>query len=223
MKEEDIWNIFYQMVSGLQVLHKNKIVHRDIKCANIFLTKSGMAKLGDLNVSKIAKMGILQTQTGTPYYASPEVWQDKPYDKRSDIWSLGCVLYELTTLNPPFTAKDMQGLYTRVLKGVYPKIPSNFSSDLAAMIKCLLQVDPSNRPLTKQIIHMPVFIAKYNEIREEKAKEIDSDHAGGEDDYNLLLGTIRVPKNLRLLSERLPKSNYGGKIKDSKIDQDGGD
>jgi NIMA (never in mitosis gene a)-related kinase len=55
-------------------LHKKKIVHRDIKCANIFLTKSGLAKLGDLNVSKIAKMGILKTQTGTPYYASPEVW-----------------------------------------------------------------------------------------------------------------------------------------------------
>jgi NIMA (never in mitosis gene a)-related kinase len=68
-------------------------------------------------------MGILQTQTGTPYYASPEVWQDKPYDKRSDIWSLGCVFYELTALSPPFTAKDMQGLYKCVLKGVYPKIP----------------------------------------------------------------------------------------------------
>lgn len=61
MKEEDIWNIFYQMVVGLQALHKTKIVHRDIKCANIFLTKDGMAKLGDLNVSKIAKMGILKT------------------------------------------------------------------------------------------------------------------------------------------------------------------
>lgn len=59
MKEDEIWSIFYQMVVGLQALHNNKIVHRDIKCANIFLTKSGMAKLGDLNVSKIAKMGIL--------------------------------------------------------------------------------------------------------------------------------------------------------------------
>jgi NIMA (never in mitosis gene a)-related kinase len=61
MKEEEIWKVFYQIVSGLQALHKLKIVHRDIKCANIFLTKSGVAKLGDLNVSKIAKMGILKT------------------------------------------------------------------------------------------------------------------------------------------------------------------
>jgi NIMA (never in mitosis gene a)-related kinase len=78
-----------------------KIVHRDIKCANLFLTKEGVLKLGDLNVSKVAK-GMLSTQTGTPYYASPEVWQDRPYDLKSDIWSVGCVLYEMCTLQPPF-------------------------------------------------------------------------------------------------------------------------
>ena len=64
------------MVTGLNALHAKKIVHRDIKCANIFLTKDGTVKLGDLNVSKIAKAGVMQTQTGTPYYASPEVWKD---------------------------------------------------------------------------------------------------------------------------------------------------
>jgi NIMA (never in mitosis gene a)-related kinase len=74
-------------------------------------------KLGDLNVSKVAKKGLLYTQTGTPYYASPEVWKDRPYDSRSDVWSMGCVLYEMTTLKPPFTAPDMNTLYKRVLKG----------------------------------------------------------------------------------------------------------
>ena len=63
-----------------------------------------MVKLGDLNVSKVAKKGMMHTQTGTPYYASPEVWKDKPYDHKSDIWSLGCVLYEMITLLPPFRA-----------------------------------------------------------------------------------------------------------------------
>mmetsp|Transcript_52740 Transcript_52740/g.72252 ORF Transcript_52740/g.72252 Transcript_52740/m.72252 type:complete len:97 (-) Transcript_52740:213-503(-) len=95
------------MTRGLQALHDLKIVHRDIKSANIFLTKDGTVKLGDLNVSKVAKKGMLKTQTGTPYYASPEVWQDQPYDQKSDIWSLGCVLYEMCSLQPPFKALDM--------------------------------------------------------------------------------------------------------------------
>jgi NIMA (never in mitosis gene a)-related kinase 1/4/5 len=64
-----------------------------MQSANVFLSKDGTSKLGDMNVSKIAKNGLLYTQTGTPYYASPEVWKDKPYDSKSDIWSLGCVIY----------------------------------------------------------------------------------------------------------------------------------
>ena len=110
MPEREVWHYFVQMVRGLQVLHDLKIVHRDIKCANLFLSKDGIMKLGDLNVSKVAKRGMLHTQTGTPYYASPEVWKDKPYDSKSDIWSIGCVLYELCALNPPFRANDMSGL-----------------------------------------------------------------------------------------------------------------
>jgi NIMA (never in mitosis gene a)-related kinase len=127
VSEKTIWAYFIQMVNGIKALHDLKICHRDIKCANVFYTKDGVIKLGDLNVSKIAGKGMLHTQTGTPYYASPEVWKDKPYDHRSDIWSLGCVLYELVTLLPPFRAQNMNGLYTKVLKGAYEPIPSMFS------------------------------------------------------------------------------------------------
>jgi NIMA (never in mitosis gene a)-related kinase len=194
MKEDEIWSIFYQMVHGLHALHSRKIVHRDIKCANVFLTKSGTVKLGDLNVSKINKAGVMNTQTGTPYYASPEVWSDKPYDKSSDIWSLGAVLYEMTALQPPFTAKDMKSLYQRVIKGVYSKIPQQYSSDLSNMIASLLQVDPQRRPTTEQILHMPAFIEKYKDNKEDTLKAAHG-----------LLGTIKVPKNLSLLTERLPK------------------
>ena len=114
LKEEEIWSIFIQVVKGLKELHRLKIFHRDLKSANVFLCNSGMCKLGDMNVSKVAKKGLLFTQTGTPYYASPEVWKEKPYDNKSDIWSLGCVLYEMTTLKPPFRAEDMEGLYKKV-------------------------------------------------------------------------------------------------------------
>ncbi len=107
-----------------------------------------------MNVSKVAKKGLLYTQTGTPYYASPEVWKDQPYDKKSDIWSLGCVLYESITLKPPFRAEDMAGLYKKVTKGLYPKIPSNYSSDLSAVVKALLVVQPQLRPSCNQILEM---------------------------------------------------------------------
>ena len=106
--EQDIWRIFIQIVRGLRALHDLNIMHRDLKSANVFLNKDFTVKLGDMNVSKVANQrGLNYTQTGTPYYASPEVWRDEPYDVKSDIWSLGCVLYEMTSLRPPFQASDM--------------------------------------------------------------------------------------------------------------------
>ncbi len=75
-----------------------------------------------MNVSKMTK-NMAKTQTGTPYYASPEVWKDLPYDKKSDIWSLGCVIYQTITLKPPFRANDMEGLFKKITRGFYPRIP----------------------------------------------------------------------------------------------------
>lgn len=112
----------------------------------MFLWKDGKAKLGDMNVSKISEKGLCQTQTGTPYYASPEVWKDEPYGPKSDIWSLGCVMYEMMSLKPPFQADDMEGLYKKVIKGDYPKLPLIYSSDLNDLIRILLQTDPFKRP-----------------------------------------------------------------------------
>ena len=95
------------------------MLHRDLKSANVFLSRKTHAKLGDLNVSKVAKKGLLYTQTGTPYYASPEVWKDLPYTMKSDIWSLGCVLYEMLALKTPFIADNMDALYQKVITGQY--------------------------------------------------------------------------------------------------------
>ena len=127
MKEKKIWYILIQVIRGLKALHDMKILHRDMKSANVFLYKDMTSKLGDLNVSKVSKKGLSYTQTGTPYYASPEVWRDMPYDHKSDIWSLGCVIYEMCALMPPFRADDMQGLYKQVTKGKFPRIPNHYS------------------------------------------------------------------------------------------------
>lgn len=105
-------------------MHDLRIMHWDLKSANVFLNKDGTAKLGDMNVSKLLDHnGLNYTQTGTPYYASPEVWWDEPYGIKSDVWSLGCVVYEMITLKPPFWANNMEGLYKKIIKGQFSPIP----------------------------------------------------------------------------------------------------
>ncbi len=201
-EEIDIWRIFIQMTRGLKALHDKKILHRDLKSANIFLESDGSAKIGDLNVSKVAKKGLGYTQTGTPYYASPEVWKDSPYDYKSDIWSLGCVTYEMCMLHPPFRAKNMEGLYNKVIKGEYGKISDKYSNDLMEVIKMLLKVNSSDRPSCGQILKCPIVKKRLEFFKAQCGFE------GDNVDDSELLKTIRIPKNILFLSEKLPGANY---------------
>lgn len=156
--EAEIWNIVIQVLRGLKTLHENHILHRDIKSANVFLYEGNVVKIGDLNVSKIVKGGLYFTQTGTPYYASPEVWRDQPYDGKSDIWSVGCVLYELMMHDPPFKAANMAKLYKTVIRGKFPPINPEYgySQDLCDLAKMMLKVDVKLRPTAKQILDYPI-------------------------------------------------------------------
>ena len=210
--ESTIWHIFIQLVRGLKSLHDLNILHRDLKCANVFLYSNGEAKIGDLNVSKVTRGGMGTTQTGTPYYASPEVWNDCPYDSKSDIWSLGCVLYEMITLKPPFRAADMEGLYKKVTKGQYSKIPDIFSNDLHQIIIFLLQVNPKLRPSCDQILNHPIVqkrIDYFKVITGENENKVNKNN-----NNKGLLKTIHMPKNLIFLSDKLPKPNYDKSIKE---------
>ena len=209
--EIDVWRIFIQMTRGLKALHDLKILHRDLKSANIFLESNGTAKIGDLNVSKVAKKGLGYTQTGTPYYASPEVWKDQPYDYKSDIWSLGCVTYEMITLHPPFRAQNMEGLYNKVIKGQYSKIHDKYSNDLSELIKLLLKVKASDRPSCSQILKHPIVKKRIDFFQ--ATAGLENEDLDNMDDAELLK-TIRIPKNILGLSNNLPESNYDGENKD---------
>ena len=203
-EETDIWRIFIQLVKGLKALHDLKILHRDLKSANVFLLRDGTAKLGDLNVSKVARRGLGYTQTGTPYYASPEVWKDQPYDNKSDIWSLGCVLYEMITLRPPFRAQNMEGLYNKVIKGQLTKIPERFSDELFEIVKLLIQTNSDARPSCDDILK--------NKIIQKKIEFFKSFGGEQENEDKALLQTIKMPKNLLFLPDKLPKPNYSKSI-----------
>ena len=144
--EKDIWRVFIQLVKGLKSLHDLDILHRDIKSSNIFLFSDGTAKLGDLNVCKILSNNILgHTQAGTPSYAAPEVWMEKPYGLKSDIWSLGCVLYEIISLHCPFRGENVVELYNKILVGEYSRIPNKFSDELNWIILHMINSDPNKR------------------------------------------------------------------------------
>ncbi len=160
-KEKTIWSYFIQMVKGLKILHDNNVMHRDLKSANIFLMKNGICKLGDLNISKLYKDGYLNlknSQMGTPCYAAPEVWNDKGYSFKSDIWSLGCILYELCTLHLPFGEKNIKEVYFNIMNGEYNNIPNHFSKDLGIIINLLLQIDPRKRPTCSDILENKIIV-----------------------------------------------------------------
>ena len=206
--EQEVWKIFIQLLNGLKALHDFKILHRDIKSANVFLFKGGICKLGDLNVSKVARKGLGYTQTGTPYYASPEVWEEKPYDSKSDVWSLGCVMYEMITLRPPFQAKSMEELYKKVMRGNYPRIPKKYSEDLSDAIKLMIQVEAGARPSCEELLKMPMITKRIEFFNNNKDIDITEEQNESINKKFELLKTIMVPNKLENLAKNLPKPNY---------------
>ena len=206
--EQEVWKILIQLLNGLKALHDFKILHRDIKSANVFLFKGGVCKLGDLNVSKVARKGLGYTQTGTPYYASPEVWEEKPYDSKSDVWSLGCVIYEMITLRPPFQAKSMEELYKKVMRGNYPRIPSKYSEDLSDTIKLMIQVEAGARPSCEELLKMPMISKRIEYFNNNNDIDITEEQNESINKKFELLKTIMVPNKLENLAKNLPKPNY---------------
>ena len=211
-EESTIWNVLIQTLEGLKYLHKNNIIHRDLKSANIFLTKNGFIKIGDLNVSTIAKKGVASTQTGTPYYASPEIWNDKPYNSKCDIWSLGCIIYEMANLHVPFRGTSLQQLYSKIMKGIYPQISIKYSNDLKNIIRIILNVDAQKRPSAEELLKNEIILKKIKEFGIYKNNENKIYEKA------MLIKTIKIPKNISLINKQLPQKRYELKQKKNKED-----
>ena len=115
--EEEVMRMFVQICLALNHVHEKNILHRDLKSQNIFLTSKGLVKLGDFGIAKVldATDGQAQTQIGTPYYLSPEICDSRPYGRKSDVWSLGCILFELISLELPFQANSLPALIVKVI------------------------------------------------------------------------------------------------------------
>ena len=171
--EDIIWKIFSQVCSALYACHthkEGKILHRDIKPSNIFIDQENNIKLGDFGLSRILNTDIsfAVSRVGTPYYMSPEQIDDIKYNEKSDIWSLGCFLYELVTLHPPFEANNHINLAKKIKSGKVDLIPKFYSQKLNEVINLLMNLDPNKRPNITEIINIPEINLR---IKEKRIKE----------------------------------------------------
>ena len=166
LEENLIWNIFLKITIGLASLHKSKILHRDLKSLNIFLTKKNLdIKIGDFGVAKIlTTTGFAKTIIGTPYYLSPELCDELPYNDKSDVWALGCILYELCTYKHPFNAKCQASLILKILNQKPKPIHEYYSKDLQKLIYLILDKNCENRPSCKDILSLPIVKEKLKEF-----------------------------------------------------------
>nr|XP_027312226.1 serine/threonine-protein kinase Nek1 isoform X6 [Anas platyrhynchos] len=159
--EDQILDWFVQICLALKHIHDRKILHRDIKSQNIFLTKDGTIQLGDFGIARVlnSTVELARTCIGTPYYLSPEICQNRPYNNKSDIWALGCVLYEMCTLKHAFEAGNMKNLVLKIISGSFPPVSMHYSYDLRNLLSQLFKRNPKDRPSVNSILEKN-FIAK---------------------------------------------------------------
>ncbi|XP_067419163.1 serine/threonine-protein kinase Nek5 [Emydura macquarii macquarii] len=160
--EDQILDWFVQISLGLKHIHDRKVLHRDIKAQNIFLSNNGMvAKLGDFGIARMLNntMELARTCVGTPYYLSPEICENRPYNNKTDIWSLGCVFYEMCTLKHPFEGNSLHQLVLKICRGHFIPVSPKYSYDLRILISQLFKISPKDRPSINSILKKP-FLEK---------------------------------------------------------------
>ena len=219
--EKLIWNYAIQILLGLKALHDKKIIHRDLKSANIFLSKfNNLCKIGDLNIGKVLKknkdINLSDLNIGTPSYSSPEVWKKEKINYKSDIWSLGCIIYEMCCLKVPFKGKTMDELKNNIFNGKFEKISSRYSKELFELINLMLEVDLTKRPDCNMLLKNKIVNDKLISL----SKIYKSINYSENEDESSVIDTIEY-KNLWDLKNKIPlKKKYDKKHKKNNKDND---
>ncbi|OHT03030.1 hypothetical protein TRFO_29690 [Tritrichomonas foetus] len=167
--EEEILKDFIQLALAIKYIHDRKILHRDLKAQNVFFMRDGTIKLGDFGIARVLEhtFQLCRTQIGSPYYLSPEICEGKSYNSKTDIWSLGCILYELCTLRHAFKAENMNALLMNIVRGKFSPIPPTFSNELKQLIQRMLTKDSNLRPSINAILATPIIRIRLNRFLDE--------------------------------------------------------
>ncbi|KAH9140192.1 hypothetical protein AeRB84_015575 [Aphanomyces euteiches] len=160
MSENQILDLLVQICLALKHVHDRKILHRDIKPENIFLMQSRVVKLGDFGVAKVLSntMACADTQTGTPYYTSPEICHGLKYNHKTDVWSLGCVLYEMITQTHAFDGRNQKQLFQNIAYSTYDSSRlETCTPALKKLVMDMLAKTPRDRPSVNAILKLPLL------------------------------------------------------------------
>ncbi|XP_072317974.1 serine/threonine-protein kinase Nek4 [Eucyclogobius newberryi] len=230
LPERQVVEWFVQIAMALQYLHERNVLHRDLKTQNIFLTKTNIIKVGDLGIARVLENqnDMASTLIGTPYYMSPELFSNKPYNHKSDVWALGCCVYEMSTLRHAFNAKDMNSLVYRIVEGKLPQMPSRYDPQLGNLIRSMLSKRADDRPDVKNILRQPYIkhqISLFLQATKEKTSKSKRKAAvGGDGESSALSSALssaskpkcpspqhEPPPRAKQLPEKLhpPKSQNG--------------
>lgn len=222
--EQRVIRWFIQITMALQYLHGHNILHRDLKTQNIFLTRSGLIKLGDFGIARIlgSSIDMATTMIGTPYYMSPELFAGLPYNYKSDIWALGCCLYELVTLKHAFHARDMSGLIYKISHGKIGGISKVYSEDLQCLISDMLNRTSDVRPSTSQILHRPFVKGHISAFLKDTKQPVQSDEVRkvAEEDCNMQINPRKENTSLNETGRIVGCMYLAGKLNEEKMKEE---
>lgn len=181
LAEKQVLQIFTQIILGLDYIHSQNVLHRDIKTANVFLFRKGLVKLGDFGIAReVSNEELAHTLIGTPYFMCPELLKGQRYGFPADIWAAGCVLFEIIAGKHAFTGKSREELFANIMSGQMPEMPTQYSKPLIDLLCSMLSQDPSQRPTCKDILATDIIGQGLDSLQAKLMKQVGQNSSHSE-------------------------------------------